>query len=295
MNNALALNNDRTQVIAVTSGKGGVGKTTVAVNLATALANRGHRVMLLDGDAGLADVEIALGLHPILDLGDVLCGDQQLNNILVTGPSGVSIVPTVSCGRNAGAAGGVDSAAVISAFDQLDNAPDILVVDTAAGIAEGVQRYAQAASDVLVLLGTEATSVRNAYTLIRVLHARASVSRFRVVVSNVATEARAHDLFAELLRQVDQDISVALYFSGHIPKDNSVNRALAHRAPVVNLAPRSAAARAFKALARRSEAWVPPTHNAGGLTFFVKRLMRRNGAYRYPNIFPYHQHGKEVA
>lgn len=298
MNNAPVLTKNRAdepvQVIAVTSGKGGVGKTTVAVNLATALANRGHRVMLLDGDAGLAGVEVALGLRPVSDLGDVMRGREQLNNILIKGASGVSIVPTVSGSRSTAVPGGVDSATVIAAFDQLTHVPDVLIVDTATGIAEGVQCYAQAASDVLVLLGPESTAVRNAYTLIRVLHARAGVSRFRVLVNNVVSDACARGLFSELSRQVDQDMSVALHFIGHVPKDSSVNRSLSQQAPVVNQAPRSGAARAFKELARRTEAWVSPTHNEGGLNFFVERLMRRNNNYRYPGISN-HQQGREVA
>lgn len=298
MNNVLSLSNRRVgapvQVIAVTSGKGGVGKTTVAVNLATALANRGHQVMLLDGDAGLADIEVALGLHPTLDLGDVLRGDRHLSSILLQGPSGVSIVPNVSAGRNVAGIGDVDNAAVISAFDQLESPPDVLIVDTASGISKGVQCYAQAASEVLVLLGTEACAVRDAYTLIRVLHARADVSRFRVLVSSVASEAGALELFAELSRQVDQDMSVALHYLGYIPADKSVKRALKQQMPVVNLDPRSNAARAFKELARRTESWASPTHNDGGLTFFVERLIQRDHMM-FSQTIPPHQQGREVA
>ena len=290
-----------TQVIAVASGKGGVGKTTVSINLATALANRGHSVMLLDGDAGLADVEVALGLHPMHNIADVISGDQCLNDIIMTGPSGISVVPTATNGRGLAELDEADNAAVIGVFEQLKAAPEILIIDTAAGIAESVQRYAQAACEVLVVLGQEHTSVRNAYTLIRVLHERADISRFRVLVNRVPQETQAQELFAELSRQVDQDMSVALHYIGNIPEDASVTRALAQRESVVNLAPRSAAARAYKQLARRTEAWAPPMFNDGGITFFVQRLMHNSRVSQNLNQTTHNQntysnqHGREAA
>ncbi len=263
-----------TQVIAVASGKGGVGKTTVSINLATALANRGHSVMLLDGDAGLADVELALGLHPLHDLSHVLRGECGLHEILMQGPSGVSIVPTVTHGQGLAELGQTGDAAVIKLFDQLETAPQVLIIDTATGIAESVQRYAQAACEVLVVLGAEHTAIRNAYTLIRVLNERVDVSRFRVLANRVSNEAQAQKLFAELARQVDCDLCVVLHYIGAIPEDTSVSRALAQRRPVVNHTPQSAAARAYKKLARRTETWAPPLFDDGGMTFFVGWLMR---------------------
>lgn len=293
-NPVVAHNNEPTQIIAVASGKGGVGKTTVSINLATALANRGHRVMLLDGDAGLADVEVTLGMHPLHDLSDVLRGEQSMNDILLSGPSGISVVPTASSGRGLAELVKNDSAAVISAFDQLLTPPEILIIDTAAGIAESVQRYAQAAGDVLVVLGQEATAVRNAYTLIRVLHEQSQVSRFRVLVNRVSSETQAQEIYGELARQVDCDICVALHYIGHIPEDNAVSRALVQRQPVVNLVPRGNASKAFKNLARRCENWASPLFNEGGVNFFVERLIHRDLINQNHNIC-LHQHGREVA
>lgn len=283
-----------TQVIAVASGKGGAGKTTVSINLATALANRGHEVMLLDGDAGLADLQIALGLHPINDMSHVLRGELSLNDILLQGPSGIAVVPTATGWDGLSEFGSNQDAAVISAFDQLRAAPEVLIIDAPAGIAQSVQRYAQAASEVLVVLGDEHMAVRNAYTLIRVLHENADVSRFRVLVNAVSSAVRAQELFDELYRQVDCDMCVALHFIGHIPEDALVRRALDQCEPVVNAFPVSDAAQAFKNLARRTENWAPPVFNDGGVNFFVEQLL-------YPRYgehgtgFPNHQQGREVA
>lgn len=268
---------DPAQVIAVASGKGGVGKTTVAVNLATALANRGHRVMLLDGDLGMADVDVTLGLHPMRDLSDVLRGDAELEDIIIEGPPGVSVVPAVS--GNSSLAVDIDggqSAGVIAAFSALKSPPDVLIVDTAAGVGNGSIRFAQAAGEVLVMLCDEATSLHDAYTLIRRLREDAGTTRFRVLTNRVSSDSRGRDLCEQLQRYVDQDMHVALHYVGTIPEDATVRSALAQQQPVVNMAPDAPAARALKQLARRTETWAPPTVHNGGVAFFVERLIRRD-------------------
>ena len=265
-----------TQVIAVTSGKGGAGKTTAAINLATALANRGHGVMLLDGDTGLADLEVALGLHPAFDLGHVLAGRIALEDILLPGPSGISVVPAAAASAPGSTqqCGGIvqHDAAVISAFESLTVPPDVLVIDTAAGIADGVLRYAQAASEVLVVLGPEPTAQRNAHALIRALNESAGLARFRVLVNRVGDREQACELFHGLVRSVDAELGVALHLAGCIPDDPRVTQALKRQLPLVNAEPQAPAAQAFKQLARRVENWRPPALDDGRLSFFTRRL-----------------------
>lgn len=263
------------QVIAVASGKGGVGKTTTAINLATTLANRGRRVMLMDADMGLADVNVALGLEPDRDLGDVIHGQGSLDDIMVAGPSGISIVPAMSGPRGTGELTASESAGVIAAFSGLRYPPEVLLVDTAANLSGGTLRFVQAASEVLVVLDEQATSLHNAHSLIRVLRSHCAVQRIRVLVNGV-DEAAGHALFEKLNEMTDADLDVALHAVGVIPYDPAVRQAVACQQPVVNAAASSPAAHAFKRLARRTESFAPPPEAAGGVAFFIERLISSN-------------------
>lgn len=276
---------DPVQVIAVASGKGGVGKTTVSINLATALANRGRRVMLMDSDVGLADVDIALGLHPTWDLGHVLRGERRLADIVLPGPSGVAVVPSVSGARGIAELSSAQSAGVIAAFSDLPDPPEVLVVDTAAGLAGGTLRFIQAAGEVLIVLCDENTSLHNAYNLIQLLRTRCGMARFRVLGNRIGGgEADGPVLFERLRRFVERDLDVTLHDVGAIPEDPAVRRALTRQQPVVNAFPASPAARAFKRLARRTESWAPPPRRDGGVAFFVERLIRSSNLMQRQSV-----------
>src|SRR6478752_3712981 len=132
------------QVIAVTGGKGGVGKTSVSVNLATGLAAAGRRVVLLDGDLGLANIDVMLGLSPRYTLAHVLNGERTLDEILVTAKQGFQIVPAASGAADLAAMGGAGHLTLVQAFSNLAARLDVLIIDTAAGIAPGVLQFSQA-------------------------------------------------------------------------------------------------------------------------------------------------------
>lgn len=272
---SLAIGNsgEPVQVIAVASGKGGVGKTTTAINLATALANRGRGVMLMDADMGLANVETTLGLQSTWDLGHVIRGQRRLDEILLSGPSGISVVPAVSGARDVAELSSAESAGVIAAFSALREPPEVLVVDTASNLSGGTLRFIQAAGEILVVLGEDPTSLYHAHSLIRVLRSRCAVQRFRVLVNGV-DETVGTALFEDLRALVDADLDAALHYVGTVPSDDAVGHALARQQPVVNAVPASSAAYAFKRLARRTESFAPPPCADGGVAFFVERLIR---------------------
>src|SRR5262245_43186303 len=170
--------NKPVQTIAVTGGKGGVGKTSVAVNLATAMAQAGRRVMLLDGDLGLANVDVFLGLTPRHTMAHVLSGERTLEEIILESPQGLQVVPGASGVAELANLSAAEHLSLVQAFSSLATRLDVLVVDTSAGIAHSVVQFTQAAQHVLLVVCDEPASLTDAYALMKVLSRNHDVSRF---------------------------------------------------------------------------------------------------------------------
>ncbi|MEL6951453.1 MAG: MinD/ParA family protein [Pseudomonadota bacterium] len=262
-----------TKVIAVTSGKGGVGKTNVSVNLSVALAQRGRNVMLMDADLSLANVDVLLGLQPACNLAHLIRGEAQLEQAIMTGPSGLRIVPASSGDRTMADLPQASQAAIISSFSQLQSQPEVLVVDTAAGIAENVARFCQAAQHVLVVVCDEPASITDAYALIKVFSRDYGIRRFNVLSNMSRSRVDGRELFEKLLRVTDRFLDVVLSHAGTIPSDGYLRKAVQEQRAVVDGYPASWSAKAFAQLAEKAEAWQQPHGASGGLKFFFERLI----------------------
>jgi flagellar biosynthesis protein FlhG len=263
------------QVIAVTGGKGGVGKTSVSVNLATGLASAGKRVVLLDGDLGLANVDVLLGLSPRYTLAHVIAGERTLDEILVKAPQGFHIVPSASGAADMAGLGSASHLGLVQAFSSIAARLDVLIIDTAAGIAPGVLQFSQAAQHVLVVICDEPASLTDAYALIKVLSRNHGVSRFRVLANMTRAAGEGLALFHKLERVAGRFLDVTLEYAGEIPDDDRVRQAIRAQRPVLDAYPSSPAGRAFKKLAAAADNWPVPAGPRGNLEFFVERLVRR--------------------
>lgn len=262
------------RVIAVSSGKGGVGKTNVSVNLGVAMAEEGQRVMLLDADLGLANVDVMLGLHPEYDLSHVIQGSRTLEEVIVTGPSGLQIVPASSGTKAMAELGPMEHAGVIRAFSELSHDLDVLIIDTAAGIADSVVSFSRAAQEVIVVVCDEPASITDAYALIKLLSREYGIQRFRVLANMAQSAQEGRELFAKISRVTERYLDVTLDFIGMIPFDDYLRKAVKRQKAVVEAYPRSRAAMAFKTLAQKADKWPIPTGAAGHLEFFVERLIQ---------------------
>jgi flagellar biosynthesis protein FlhG len=246
------------RVIAVASGKGGVGKTSVSVNLATALVNAGQRTLLLDTDLGLANVDVMLGLSPRFTLADVFAGRCELRDTLLEGPNGLMVVPAASGKRHMTELTAQQHVGLVHAFSELDLPIDTMVVDNAAGIADGVLTFCQAAQDVIVVVCDEPASVTDAYALIKVLSRERGVSRVQVLANQVQHGSEGRQLFEKLERVSARFLDVTLNYLGAIPRDEWLRRAIQRQEAVVDAFPSAPSAVAFRDIARRSRQWQSP-------------------------------------
>lgn len=267
--------------IAVAGGKGGVGKSTVAVNLGMALAAGNHDVVLLDADMGLANVDVMLGLTPSHHIGHLLDGECTLQDLLLTAPRGLRVVPAGSGTRRLAQLGNGEHAAIIRAFDDLEQPPEYLLVDTAAGLSDNVTMFASAASEVIVVACDEPSSLTDAYGLTKVLSRDFGVRRVRMVANMVRNEGEARALHQKLARVSDRFLEVVVDFAGWIPHDERLRQAIRRQCAVVDLWPSCQSALAFKKLAGTVGKWTDAAQaDQGRISFFGGRQTPTDGAPR---------------
>ncbi|HHJ13661.1 MAG TPA: MinD/ParA family protein [Gammaproteobacteria bacterium] len=266
------------RVIAVTSGKGGVGKTNVSVNLAVALSEAGKQVMLLDADLSLANIDVLLGLHPDKNLSHVIDGERSLEEIIIEGPSGIMVVPASSGIKRLGELSAVENAGLIRAFSELNHDVDALIIDTAAGINESVTSFSRAAQEIVVVVCDEPASITDAYALIKVLNVDYGIQRFRVLANQAHSAQEGRELFNKISRVTDRYLDVTLEFMGVVPHDDYLKKAVQKQRAVVQAYPRSRSSMAFRTLAQKADKWPMPARAGGHLEFFVERLIQSHSA-----------------
>jgi flagellar biosynthesis protein FlhG len=262
------------RVIAVTSGKGGVGKTNLSVNLGVALAQMGKRVALLDADMGLANVDILLGLSPEFNLSHVLTGDKTLNDIMLNGPAGLRVIPASSGIQQMSELSTIEQAGIIRAFSEIDQNLDVLIVDTAAGISSSVVNFARACQEIIVVVCDEPTSLTDAYAYIKLLNRDYGLGKFHIVTNMVQSVQQGQQLFTKLTKVTDRYLDVSLSYTGAVPFDEYLRKSVQKQKPVVEIFPRSKAAIALKNLALKIDSWPIKIQAGGYLEFFVERIIQ---------------------
>jgi len=267
------------RTIAVTGGKGGVGKTNVSVNLGVAAAEMGQKVMLLDADLGLANIDVVLGLHPEYDLSHVMRGERTLDEVLIEGPSGLKVVPGASGLQSLAELSPAEHTGLIRAFSELAADTELLIVDTAAGISDTVLSFSRAAHEIVVVVCDEPASITDAYAIIKLLNRDYGHQRFRVLANMVRSAQEGRELYNKMCRVTDRYLDVTLGFMGAIPFDESLRKAVKTQRPVVQAFPRSRVAQVFRNLAKKIETWPQPDGANGQVQFFVERLIKYSSDY----------------
>ncbi len=243
--------------IAIASGKGGVGKTNVAINLAVSLARLRHRVAILDADFGLGNVDVLLGLAPSSHIGHVLAGEKRIADVLVAGPRGVQVIPASSGMPQLAALTGPQWDRLGEALDDIAEDFDYLIIDTAAGISGNVVDAIRMATRVLVVTSLEPTAVVDAYALIKLLSATDPAQEIGLIVNNVRDASEAQLVFAQLEVAASRFLKRRITYYGFIAHDPAVRDAVLVQRPIVDHLPQSTASRCFRILASRLSSMVP--------------------------------------
>ena len=266
------------RTIAVSGGKGGVGKTNVSVNLALSLLKSGKSVMLMDADLGMANVDVMLNLKPERDLYHVVTGRCALDEIIIEGPGGLQIVPASSGIGKMAELSLIEQGNLVRAFDQLQQQVDVLIIDTAAGISNSVVNFSKACQEVIVVVCDEPASLTDAYALMKVLNQEHGIKRFQVLANMVTDIEQGRLLYSKLVNVADIYLNVSIGFLGSIPMDEKLREAIRMQSPVAEQFPNSASSLAFQRLAKTINELpvLPPT--TGNLEFFVGRVAGNENA-----------------
>ncbi len=261
------------RVITIASGKGGVGKTNVSVNLAIALATQGKNVTILDADLGLANIDVMLGLHSKKNLSHVMNGECDLEEILLEGPHGIKVIPASSGVKDMAEMSSAQHAGLVNAFSELSHDIDILLVDTAAGITDSVTSFSRAAQEVIVVVCDEPASITDAYALIKLLSKEQGIFKFQILANMVSGPQQGREVYDKLSKVSNRFLDVALEYLGHVPFDEHLQKAIKRQKSVVEAFPRSRSAQAFQTLSKKVNNWPLPVASGGHLEFFVERLV----------------------
>lgn len=245
------------KVITVTSGKGGVGKSSISVNLAIQLSRMGKRVVIFDADFGLANIEIMLGLHPKFNLADMMYRGKSLNDIIMYGPENVGFISGGSGIQELANLSRDQVITLIQKLSELDDYADVIIVDTGAGISDTVLEFVAASEEVLLVATPEPTSITDAYALLKTLNKKASYRPEKTVVKMIANQVHgnrdAKELFEKLGLVVSKFLDIEVEYLGSVPYDHNMQKAIMKQSPISILDPLSNTARALNKIANQLE------------------------------------------
>ena len=262
------------RVIAVTSGKGGVGKTNISANLAALAARMGKRVLILDADLGLANVDIIFGIKPMRHIGDLLHEGVDANDVLAAAAPNIHILPAGSGVQRLTELSRQDKLRLLASLDTIEDRFDLVIIDSGAGIGDNVLFFVGAAQEVVLVLAPEPTALDDAYAVVKVLSQQAGVRNFAVVINPVVDEMPARDMFQKLSSVTGRFLTAKLRHLGYVPRDENVHRAVMAQKPVVDLFPMAPSSRALADVAERLFGEPGPQVLEGGLKVMWQRLMR---------------------
>lgn len=261
------------KVISISGGKGGVGKTNTAINLSIALADLNNKVLLFDADLGLSNVDVLLGIRSRKNIADVLHGRCSLEDVLVTGPSGILIIPASSGLDEMANLDNLEIASLVRGFSALTQDIDIMIVDNAAGISNQVLSFVHACQDNILVVCNEPTSLTDAYALIKVLAQQQSNTSFKILANMTRSEDDGLEMFHKLKTATDKYLDISLQYLGAIPYDERLRDAVQMQQPVINAFPDCPASKAYQQLSHTVNDWPVINRPEGHITFFFERLI----------------------
>lgn len=265
------------RVIAVTSGKGGVGKTNITANFAYILSRMGKRILLLDADAGLSNIDVILGITPKYNLSHVLSGEKTLSEAIVEGPGRIKILPASSGIEGMAELSKGQKFTLLEELDSLDEEIDFMLIDTAAGIAGNVTYFNMAAKEIIVVVSTEPTSLTDAYALIKILHQGYAAGRFMLLVNMAADTHEAMGVYTRLSNATKHFLDLPIEYIGYIPHDQNVPKAVKKQQLLAEAFPDSRASKSMSQIVAKLCRKKPEHYESGTIKFFDRAIVNKNG------------------
>ena len=266
-----------TSVYSITSGKGGVGKTAVVANLAYMLASMGKKVLILDADLGLANIDVVFGISPLYNLNNFFSGEQELQQIMVDGPLGIKILPAGSGIQNFTNLDSRQKLRLLDGLDAIQNHFDFVLIDTEAGISENVTYFNTAAQEIVVITTPEPTAITDAYALMKLLSTQYHEKNFNLVVNQILNEDDALDVYRKLTMVANRYLDISIDYLGSIPDDRQMVESIRKQKVISELFPQSKITQAFRQLAGRICSEPTQAVPKGNLQFFWKKLLQMGG------------------
>jgi flagellar biosynthesis protein FlhG len=263
------------RVIAITSGKGGVGKTNIATNLAYHLSQMSRKTLVLDADMGLANIDVILGIAPKHNLYHVLRGEKTLSEVIVDGPGGMKILPATSGIQEMADLSKGEKLALLDELDGLGTQLDFLLIDTAAGIAGNVIYFNVAAREIIVVVSPEPTSITDAYALIKILYSNYGEKRFMLLVNMVKHTSEARDVFLKVSNATSHFLNLSIEYLGYVLEDAKVTEAVRRQKALAEIYPDSRANKCLQSIARKLCKLQPEFCESGSLKFFWKSIVEK--------------------
>jgi flagellar biosynthesis protein FlhG len=265
-----------TRVIAVTSGKGGVGKTNIVANLGYAFSRLGKKVLILDADMGLGNLDVLLGLAPKYNLSHVIMGQKSISEVIVEGPGDLLILPASSGIQELTHLTQDQKIQILSELDQVVDAVDILLIDTAAGISSNVMDFNATAQEIIVVVSPEPTAITDAYALMKVLSLKYAENSCKVIVNLAGTPEQGKEVFRQLNLVAEQFLNMTIDFLGSVLFDAKMTKCVKCQKLVSDLFPDTHASRCFADLAQKLSVTSPTHVPKGDSHFFWHHLTEKN-------------------
>lgn len=264
---------ENTRVIAITSGKGGVGKTYISANLAYVLSKMKKRTLIFDADMGLANIDVILGLSPKYNMHHVLLGEKSLGEVIVPGPGGVKVLPAASGIQEMAELSRGQKIALIDELNELNEGFDFMFIDTAAGITSNVLYFNMAAKEIIVVVTPEPTSLTDAYALIKILYNGHHEKRIMLIVNMVKNFQEGREVYRKLSKATERFLDLSIEYLGHITHDEKVTEAVKQQKMFTEIYPYAQASKCLSSIAKKICLEQPKEYNLGSMKFFSRAII----------------------
>jgi len=267
-------NKNGTKVIAITSGKGGVGKTSIVANLGFAFSKLGKKVLILDADFGLGNLDVLLGLAPKYNLSHVISGERRIQEIILNGPGNIKILPASSGIQELTQLTKQQKIQVFTKLDTLIDSVDILLIDTAAGISTDVLDFNATAQEIIVVVSPDPSSLTDAYALMKVLSLKYSEKHCKLLVNQAANDQEGREIYRQLNLVAERFLDISIEYLGCVMFDEKVKKSVKRQKIVIELYPETKASKCFEMIAKRMSSMQALKLPDGDSNFFWKHLVQ---------------------